>query len=212
MFRYLVLGLLRAGVAQHGYALMKEYRARSGVAITTGNFYRELHRLVAAGLVRTVMNPEGADARRAPYEITEAGVRAFDGWLSSPRSKSLGQFEDQLSARALFVGEADPAVTRQLLDHWRNDLWLRGKMLERDRETSQRTHVDGKFDALSLLLSRRLKHIAADLEFLEEFRVAYEQWVARRSGEGKAGVRTAPVGSAKRSPSRTRKAVSKRRK
>jgi DNA-binding PadR family transcriptional regulator len=207
MFRYLVLGLLRAGVAQHGYALMKEYRARSGVAITTGNFYRELHRLVAAGLVRTVMNPEGADARRAPYEITEAGVRAFDGWLSSPRSKSLGQFEDQLSARALFVGEADPAVTRQLLDHWRNDLWLRGKMLERDRETSQRTHVDGKFDALSLLLSRRLKHIAADLEFLEEFRVAYEQWVARRSGASSGTSRATRVRAPRR---RTKRSVSKR--
>ena len=76
-FRYLVLGLLRHGEPRHGYALMKEYQEHTGLRLSTGNFYRELQRLSVEGLVRTASNPEGADPRRAPYRITEAGA-AFD--------------------------------------------------------------------------------------------------------------------------------------
>src|SRR5207302_10584200 len=57
MFQYLVLGLLRDGKPRHGYALMKDYRDRSGVQLSTGSFYRELQKLAAKGLVRTSANP-----------------------------------------------------------------------------------------------------------------------------------------------------------
>jgi hypothetical protein len=36
--------------------------------------------------------------------------------------------------------------------------------------------ADGPFAALPLLLARRIKHVAADLEFIEEFRAAFERW------------------------------------
>ncbi len=179
MFRYIVLGLLRNGERLHGYALMKAYRARSGTQISTGNFYRELQRLAGVGLVRPVTNPDGADPRRAPYEITEAGAAAFDAWLSGPNESPLGQYDDELSARALFVVGAEPAVTRKVLDGWQEELWMRGKMIERARETAAR--YDGTVPAppstLTLLLARRLKHVAADLEFIEELRAAYEEGV-----------------------------------
>ena len=42
MFRYLLLGLLRRGELLHGYALMKEYRERSGLMISGGNFCSRL--------------------------------------------------------------------------------------------------------------------------------------------------------------------------
>ena len=209
MFRFLVLGLLRSGAAQHGYALIKEYRARSGVAMTTGNFYRELHRLVGAGLVRTVTNPEGADSRRAPYAITESGTRAFDSWLSTPRMPPIGQSGDYMSARALFVGEAGPAVTRTLLDRWRDELWLRGKLLERDQEIAVRQRTGGQFDALTMLLTRRLKHIAADLEFIEEFRVVYEAWLVRQGG---ATPSVRPVVAARTAKRRSRRPAKRSRK
>ena len=202
MFRYMVLGLLRNGDKLHGYALMKEYKARSGLQISTGNFYRELQRLEGEGLVRAVINPEGADPRRAPYEITEAGAAAFDAWLCGPNASALGQYDDELSTRALFVAAADPAVTRKVLAQWQEELWIRSKMLERAREHAllQRPGVDPtRFGALPHLQARRLKHIAADLEFIEELRVAYEEWVAPPKVEVVPRARaTPPVRVAKR--------------
>ena len=74
MFRYLILGLLRGGTTHHGYGLVKEYRERSGADVSTGNFYRELQRMVLDGLIRATANPPGSDSRRTPYEITAVGA------------------------------------------------------------------------------------------------------------------------------------------
>lgn len=122
MFRYLVLGLLRDGKSRHGYALMKEYRERSGVRLSSGSFYRELQRLVAARLIRTVSNPPGADPRRTPYEITDTGRATFDAWLIGPTGAGVGRYEDELSRRALFLGSAQPAVARRLIEDWKEEI------------------------------------------------------------------------------------------
>jgi DNA-binding PadR family transcriptional regulator len=180
MFRYLVLGLLRSGGSFHGYALMKEYRERSGLQLSTGNFYRELQRLMGEGLVRTVANPADADPRRAPYEITEAGSFAFDAWLSKPPGSGVGRYEDELSSRALFLANADPAVVRTSLEGWKEELWIRSKVEERARGVARAQRPDDTappFSVLPLLLASSLKHIAADLEFLDELAAAYEHWV-----------------------------------
>jgi len=203
----MVLGLLRNGDTLHGYALMKEYRERSGLQISTGNFYRELQRLTAEGLVRAATNPVGADPRRAPYEITEEGSAAFDAWLCGRNLTVLGQCDDELSTRALFIAGAEPPVTRKILDEWREELWIRSKMLERAREavlpwpgsTRQR-----RFAPLTLLLARRLSHIAADLEFVEKLRSAYEEWLTPPRVDAPARARGAsPARTPSRRPRRT---------
>ena len=186
MFRYLVLGLLRAGESLHGYALMKAYRSRTGVQLSTGNFYRELQRLVAEGLVQTVTNPSEADPRRAPYQITEMGSAAFDAWLTGPTGPGLGRYDDELSSRVLFLATADPMVAYKLIDGWKEELWLRSKIHERSRGalvTQPRDNAEPSFDALPFLLARSLKHLAADLEFLEEFRAAYDECAELSRGQ-----------------------------
>jgi DNA-binding PadR family transcriptional regulator len=180
MFRYLVLGLLRRGEPHHGYAMMKAYRERAGVQISTGNFYRELQRLMADGLVRTASNPPGTDPRRAPYEITEAGAAAFDAWMAEPLGAGIGNHEDGLSARAVFLSEGNVDAAARALERWQEELWLRGKTLERAREIvlrQQASDPEHRSEVLALLLARRLKHVAADLEFIEEFRAACNKWV-----------------------------------
>lgn len=186
MFRFLILGLLRGGARRHGYALVKAYRERSGADVSTGNFYRELQRLVVDGLIRGADNPPGADARRTPYEITALGIEVFDEWLTAPQvGASGGTSEDEISARALFAGEADPQVMVRVLDQLQENLWFAGKAIERARQQglmrAAAPDCADQFCGLPLLLSRRLKHIATDLEFLEEFRLAYEQWLAKRA-------------------------------
>jgi DNA-binding PadR family transcriptional regulator len=196
MFRYLVLGLLRSGAPLHGYALIKAYRERSGIMISNGNFYRELRGLVREGLVRTATNPEGADERRAPYEITETGAEVCDEWLATPGNAVCAQYDDDLSLRGLFLGDVERDVARQMLDSWRDELWLKGKLLERERQGALQRPGDGHLDALGMLLTRRLKHIAADLEFLEDLRMAHEASLSV-SGTGR---RAAPARGRRRSP------------
>jgi DNA-binding PadR family transcriptional regulator len=179
MFRFLVLGLLRGGSQIHGYALVKEYRERSGCEVSTGNFYRELQRLVFEGLIRGAANPPEADARRTPYEITARGADVFDEWFTSHEAAGSAFTEDDISARALFVTAAEPVLVTNLLDRLEENLWFAGKTVERARQLAlTRNPAPGRFDVLSLLLARRLKRVAADLEFVEEIRHAYIEWLA----------------------------------
>jgi DNA-binding PadR family transcriptional regulator len=180
MFRYIVLGLLRDGVARHGYALAKAYAERSGSEVSTSSFYRELQRLTAEGWVRTTENPPGADARRLPYAITGAGKAAFDEWLLHQAELGDGQREDDISARALFLAVSAAPEVGPLLARWQEALWIRGKVIERARDTA-RTRRRGAeaVGVLPLLLSRRLKYITADLEFLAEFRAAHDAWTPK---------------------------------
>jgi DNA-binding PadR family transcriptional regulator len=167
---------------------MKEYQERSGLDISSGNFYRELQRLAAEGLVKTTANPPGDDPRRAPYEIADAGREAFDTWLSGISTVILGVYEDELSARALFIGDADAPMARKVLDQWQEQLWVVGKTLERQRQialTKANARSQALFSPLPLFLARRLKHIAADLEFVDELRSSYNEWeAASRSASG----------------------------
>src|SRR5262245_15712540 len=171
MFRYLILGMLRNGARMHGYAMVKDYRERSGIEVSTGNFYRELQRLVLDGYIRAAANPPGADARRTPYEITEVGTALFDEWFLNQHAAAGAAPEDDLSARALFIAEADPALITRVLDRLRENLWFVGKTVERDRQLANTRAAETPREAgpavLPLLLARRLKHIAADLEFIE---------------------------------------------
>jgi len=180
MFRYVVLGLLRSGASLHGYALMKRYRQRTGLSINTGSFYRELQRLVTERLITSATRGTDADPRRAPYVITDAGITAFDGWFAAPIPPgSTSSGEDQLAARLLFLAEAPPEVARAVLGTWHEALWMRAKQLDDARETALHDpEARRTFDALPHLLARRLRHIAADIELIDELRAAYGAWAA----------------------------------
>jgi hypothetical protein len=199
MFRFLILGLLRKGARLHGYALVKEYRERSGAEVSTGNFYRELQRLVVDGLIGSAENPPEADARRTPYEITAAGIAAFDEWFTAREAAGGSCAEDDISARALFITDAEPAQVAALLDRLEENLWFAGKTLERMRQLALgRVSVPGRFEVLPSLLARRLKRLAADLEFLEEFRSAYAGWLAATHASATPPLGASPLRTARR--------------
>jgi hypothetical protein len=69
---------------------------------------------------------------------------------------------------------------QKLIDGWKEELWIRSKMHERTCAAlgvQPKRATIGSFDALPVLLARNLKHLAADLEFLDEFRAAYDEWI-----------------------------------
>ena len=109
----------------HGYALVKAYRERSGVEVSTGNFYRELQRLVLDGLIRSADNPPEADARRTPYEITQLGVSVFDEWLTAQRRGRRRPRPRTTSPRApLFVADSEAATVRAGARSPAGELWF----------------------------------------------------------------------------------------
>jgi PadR family transcriptional regulator PadR len=63
-----------AGGPRHGYAIIEELKRRSGgaLALPEGTVYPALHRLEAAGLLRSAWS-EGDGRRRRVYQLTRRG-------------------------------------------------------------------------------------------------------------------------------------------
>jgi len=70
----IVLSLLRQGDS-YGYAIIRKVREVSGerIAWTDGMLYPVLHRLEAAGFVRSTWRTSGTGRRRKYYRITRQG-------------------------------------------------------------------------------------------------------------------------------------------
>lgn len=64
---------------KHGYAIMTDIAAFSGVGMEPGTLYGALSRLERRGWIR----PLAADERRRPYEITAAGQQVLAEQLQS---------------------------------------------------------------------------------------------------------------------------------
>jgi DNA-binding PadR family transcriptional regulator len=186
MLRHLILGLLRTGGIRHGYSLMKEYRDASGRTMSIGNIYRELQRLRTEGLVRPASNPPGADARRISYEITDAGAAEFARWLLRPSRDSRDNPEDECSLKAFFVWKSEPHAARRVLDEWKEQLRTYGRALSRSFGDGASVGRDGhepNGDVLPMWPGRRLRHLAIDLQFVEELRCRLESGSATNRRE-----------------------------
>lgn len=180
MLLHVILGLLRDGRPRHGYELMCEYRARSGTKLSAGNFYRELARLTHDLLVQTGVNPPGADERRIPYQIADGGRQSFDRWLVAPAT-----VENDFAAWLLFIDQVPVAVRGRLLDRAQEELWLRGKTLSRQREDAISAEAGSdrpdRYGVLPVILSRQLKLVTAELEFVKELRQELDERERTRS-------------------------------
>jgi DNA-binding PadR family transcriptional regulator len=68
-----------SGGPKHGYAIMADVAAFSGVGMEPGTLYGALSRLERRGWVR----PLASEERRRPYEITAAGQEVLAGQLAT---------------------------------------------------------------------------------------------------------------------------------
>lgn len=166
MFSHLILGLLRDGRARHGYELISAYAARLGLPVNPGNFYRECSKLAAQGLIAPDLNPPDADPRRIPYRITSGGSRKFDSWLRNPVRRDW-----PLEGWLVFPERLSADERMRFLEQVQQELWTENKSLVRARETAlARSPDDAKRWSAALILLRRIKQTASDLQFLEEVR------------------------------------------
>ena len=74
----LILGSLASG-PKHGYAIVQDVEAATGVTLGPGTLYGALPRLEERGLVRALED----DDRRRPYELTADGVRVLRARLEA---------------------------------------------------------------------------------------------------------------------------------
>jgi len=171
MLRYVLLALMSDGQPVHGYALMKAYEERSGIRLSIGNIYRELQGLVAAGLIAPAQNQPGADARRSPYAITEAGRTALNRWLSVPAEGFVRESIDPLSYRLALLGDLDAQRVAGFLEDLHAELCSQARELERQQRMACTSRSDVR-SMRSMLLARRARRLAADIELVEDMRRA----------------------------------------
>ncbi|HUY24239.1 MAG TPA: helix-turn-helix transcriptional regulator [Candidatus Saccharimonadales bacterium] len=86
----LVLASLAAG-SKHGYAIARDVRALTGIAIGPGTLYVVIARLERQGWVRRLP----VEGRRQPYALTKAGAEALRS-----ESSHLQSFAETLVRRA----------------------------------------------------------------------------------------------------------------
>jgi hypothetical protein len=116
------------------------------------------------------------------YEITDSGTAELEAWLAVLPETVSSQGTDDLALRAHFVAQIEPAAGRLLLERWRDELWFRTQILERERDAAllRRGASTAPFPSRASLLGRRLRHLAAELEFLDELRRNHEGWVREK--------------------------------
>lgn len=68
-----------AGSEKHGYAMMEDIEAMTGVHLGPGTLYGALSRLEQSGLIRALP----ADERRRPYRLTAQGAAFLRQYLAS---------------------------------------------------------------------------------------------------------------------------------
>jgi DNA-binding PadR family transcriptional regulator len=67
-----------AGGQKHGYAMMEDIEAMSGVRLGPGTLYGAISRLEQEGLIEAMP----ADDRRRPYRLTDRGAAFLRGYLA----------------------------------------------------------------------------------------------------------------------------------
>jgi len=68
-----------AGGEKHGYAMMEDIEATTGVHLGPGTLYGALSRLEQSGLIKALP----ADERRRPYQLTAQGAAFLRQYLAS---------------------------------------------------------------------------------------------------------------------------------
>ncbi|MDE3228584.1 MAG: PadR family transcriptional regulator, partial [Chloroflexota bacterium] len=164
---YALLGLLREG-PQHGYGLAAAFapEGRLGIALRLrmSQMYAYLGKLERQGLLtaRDEMSASSHRARRV-FTLTEAGVHAFDAWLTAP-------VEATREVRLAFLLKLaftldDPPTALALLERQRaaTAAWLARQRARADHATS------GAPPSLALLtLRHRILLSEATLAWLDE--------------------------------------------
>jgi DNA-binding PadR family transcriptional regulator len=162
--QHAVLALLESGPS-HGYELKSAFDTSVGPqwgALNIGHLYQVLERLSRDGLVVSERQPQQIKPDRVVYEITAAGRAELNEWLAEPSPRTGGYRDDFFLKLVAAAQRGDPATTRSVISAQRAHLLRELHNLEGLRAAHDSEIV------VTLLLSAAIRHVAADLEFLDD--------------------------------------------
>jgi DNA-binding PadR family transcriptional regulator len=155
-----ILGFLGLGF-RTGYDIKStvDKSSRHFWAASYGQIYPELKRLEEAGLVRGADDPSGGRARRV-YELTPAGERALDGWLTK-NDDLVHELRDEAMLKLFFAARLDNEQALELVQAKIRDL-------------------EAKEAALRSIAPAERADPPADFPFVVlDYGIAYAQWSAQ---------------------------------
>ena len=161
---HVLLGLLAADGAQHGYELKRAHDARLPRAkpLAFGQVYATLGRLVRDGLITEAGHESSGGPERTSYAVTERGRTALRDWLAGVE-KPAAYVADALFTKvtvALLVGP-DEAAAREYLTAQRAAHLARMRELTRAKSDQDASLAD------VVAADYALAHLSADLEWID---------------------------------------------
>jgi DNA-binding PadR family transcriptional regulator len=160
--QHAVLALLTEGPG-HGYELKAAFDRSVGPhrgALNIGHLYQVLDRLSRDGLATSHRVAQDTRPDRTVYEITDAGRQELEHWLSEPSPRT-GGYRDDFFLKIMAAARArEPRVLTSLITIQRAYLLREMHNLEQSKQ-----HADL---VVSLLLAAAIRHISADLAFIDD--------------------------------------------
>ena len=165
--QHAVLALLAAG-PNHGYQLKHSFEATVGPQwgpLNIGHLYQILDRLSRDELVSSERRSQSIKPDRVVYSITPAGRAELDRWLGEASPRTTG-FRDDFFLKVTAAARSGSADTvRGVLSTQRSHLLRELRNLDGLR----RAEPD---PVVTLLLSAAVRHVEADLSFVEDAEAA----------------------------------------
>jgi DNA-binding PadR family transcriptional regulator len=160
--QHAVLSLLAEGPG-HGYELKAAFDKSVGPhrgALNIGHLYQVLDRLSRDGLATSHRVARDTRHDRTVYEITDAGREELDRWLTEPSPRTGGYRDDFFLKIMAAAHTREPRVLNSLISVQRAYLLHELRNLESSKRDADLV--------VSLLLAAAIRHVSADLAFLDD--------------------------------------------
>lgn len=165
--QHAVLALLADGPG-HGYQLKSAFEEAVGPQwgpLNIGHLYQVLDRLSRDRLVTATRVAQDVKPDRVVYAITDAGRAELAEWMASPSPRTSG-FRDDFFLKVMAAAHTrDPDRVQAVLTQQRAFLLRELHNLEQLRRERRDLMVD-------LLLAAAVRHVTADLAFLDDAETA----------------------------------------
>ena len=162
-----VLSLLSHGPS-HGYELKGAFEATVGPQwgpLNIGHLYQILDRLSRDGMVISERHAQAIKPDRVVYEITDAGRAELAEWLDTPSPRA-GGFRDDFFLKVTAAARSGSMTAIQGV------LGKQRAHLLRELRNLDGLRRDAVDPVVALLLAAAIRHVEADLAFVEDAEAA----------------------------------------